>query len=84
MKLLAAAIALSLLGSVAAEARPKLPKPIDSPVVRPKVRDDHKAGKRIGKHPERFYRPEWGAAWGQTLNMKRKHEIPEYLKESQQ
>ena len=56
MKLLAAGIALFLLSSAGAEAglfssKSKLPKPIDSPIVRPKVRDDHKAGKRAGKHP---------------------------------
>jgi hypothetical protein len=29
-----------------------LPKAIDSPVVRPKVKDRHKEGKRGGNHPK--------------------------------
>jgi hypothetical protein len=86
MKLLAAGIALFLLSSAGAEAglfsrKTKLPKPIDHPVVRPKVRDDHKPGKRAGQHPERFTRPDWGANWGQTLDLKRRHDIPDYLKQ---
>jgi hypothetical protein len=85
MKLLAAGIAVLLLTSAGAEAAKgvKLPKPIDHPIVRPKVRDNHKAGKRAGDHPEQFHRPDWGAAWGQTLNTKRHHDIPDYLKQSE-
>jgi hypothetical protein len=88
MKLLAAGIALFLLSSAGAEAglfssRRKLPKPIDSPVVRPKVRDDHKAGKRTGRHPSNVSRPDWGANWDQTLSLKRRHDVPEYLKQTQ-
>jgi hypothetical protein len=88
MKLLAAGIALFLLTSAGAEAglfssKPKLPKPIDHPGIRPKVRDDHKAGKRAGRHPAQFARPEWGANWGQTLSLKRYHPVPEYLKQSE-
>ena len=89
MKLLAAGIAFLLLSSAGAEAglfgsnKPRLPKPIDSPIVRPKQRDDHKAGKRVGRHPDRFLRPEYGAAWGQTLDLKRHHDVPEYLKQQQ-
>ena len=91
MKLLAAGIALLLLSSAGAEAglfgssksKPKLPKPIDSPVVRPKVQDAHKAGKRAGQHPDRFLRPDYGAVWGQTLNLRHQHEVPEYLKQQQ-
>ncbi len=30
----------------------KLPKSIDYPMVRPKIRDDHKAIKRLGRHPQ--------------------------------
>ena len=91
MKLLAAGIALLLLSSAGAEAglfgssksKPKLPKPIDSPIVRPKQQDAHKAGKRTGNHPEKFHRPDWGANWGQTLDLKRHHDVPEYLKQQQ-
>ena len=88
MKLLAAGIALLLLGSAGAEAglfggRDKLPKPIDHPIVRPKVRHDHKAGKRAGQHPSQFVRSEWGAAWRHTLNLSRHHPIPPYLYQTQ-
>ena len=88
MKLVAAGIALLLLGSAFAEAgifsgKDKFPKPIDSPIVRPKYRDDHKAGKRIGRHPSAYYRSDWGADWGRTLTMRRHHPIPEYLYQTQ-
>jgi hypothetical protein len=28
-----------------------LPKPIDWPTIRPRIDDTHKAGKRVGRHP---------------------------------
>jgi hypothetical protein len=83
MKLLALGIALLLLGSTVSEAKPKLPKPIDSPVVRPKVREDHKVGKRAGKHPERFTRSTYGNEWNKIFNLKHRHGLPEYLNPSQ-
>jgi hypothetical protein len=91
MKLLAAGIVLLLLGSAGAEAgifsrksdNNKLPKPIDHPIVRPKVREDHKVGKRAGRHPSELIRPTWGAEWHQILDLKRPHPIPEYLKQTQ-
>jgi hypothetical protein len=54
----------------------KLPKPIDSPIVRPKVREDHKVGKRAGAHPARFSRPEWGAEWDVIFQNKPKQFLP--------
>jgi hypothetical protein len=33
-----------------------LPKAIDSPIVRPKVKDRHKEGKRGGDHPKQCFR----------------------------
>jgi hypothetical protein len=56
MKILTAVIALSLLGVGGAEARSwfgnrKLPKPIDSPIVRVKVKEHHKPGNRQ-RHPK--------------------------------
>jgi hypothetical protein len=91
MKLLAAGIALLLLSSSGAEAglfgsgksKPKLPKPIDSPIVRPKVQDAHKAGKRAGNHPEKYQRSDYGAEWGNILDTRRHHDIPPYLKQQQ-
>ena len=86
MKLMTAGVVLLLLASAGAEAFPfksrdRLPKPIDSPIVRPKLRGDHKAGKRTGRHPSQYQRPDWGALWGETLSLKRAHPIPEYLKQ---
>lgn len=92
MRLLIAGVVLVLAASTGAEAFPffhrarstdKLPKPIDSPIVRPKVREDHKVGKRAGRHPSQFQRPEWGAQWKETLSLKRPHPIPNYLKQTE-
>jgi hypothetical protein len=91
MKLLAAGIALLLLSSAGAEAglfgssksKPKLPKPIDSPIVRPNQDQSHKAGKRAGNHPEKFQRPDYGAEWGKILSVRRHHEVPDYLYQQQ-
>ncbi|PYQ46732.1 MAG: hypothetical protein DMF78_25555 [Acidobacteria bacterium] len=69
MKLIAAGVVLFLAASTAAEAFPffhrarstdKLPKPIDSPIVRPKLREDHKLGKKSGVHRASVTRYEWG------------------------
>ncbi len=54
MRFLAAVVALSLMGIGGAEAGwgdgRKLPKPIDSPIVRPNSKEHHKPGKRQ-RHP---------------------------------
>ena len=51
-----------LLGASGVEAgwfgTRRLPKPIDFPIVRPKVQEGHKAGKRAGRHPKSFVRNE--------------------------
>ena len=90
MKLVAVGIALLLLGSASVDAgvfgifkrKTDFPKPIDSPIVRPKFRDDHKQGKRAGRHPEQFARSEYGKEWGKIFAV-RHHPIPEYLYQSQ-
>jgi hypothetical protein len=87
MKLVAAGIALLLLGSASAESgifsgKNSLPKPIDSPIVRPRYRDDHKAGKRTGRHPSAFYRSAYGNEWKQIF-APRHHPIPAYLYQTQ-
>ena len=79
MKLLTGLLVVAVLaGASGADAWPwsrgrngKLPKPIDSPVVRPK-QNAEKATRM--KHPSRYQSPEWGALWGQTLNVKHSHE----------
>jgi len=50
-------VAMSLLGAAASDAgwfsrdKRRLPKPIDSPTLRPKVRVDHQPGHTSGDHP---------------------------------
>src|SRR5436305_15028567 len=66
MKIAAAVVAVLLLGSAGAQAgifssnKDKLPKPIDHPIVRPKLREDHKVGKKGGRHAAEMLRPEYG------------------------
>jgi len=90
MRLAVAGLALLLLGGASAEAgifssgKDKLPKPIDHPIVRPKVKEDHKVGKRAGRHPSEFHSSEYGAEWNHILFTKKgHHEIPEYLKQTE-
>ena len=91
MKLVAAGIALLLLGSASADAgifgifkgKTDFPKPIDSPIVRPKWRDDHKQGmKRVGRHPSSLGHAEYGSE-SKKIYATRHHPIPEYLYQSQ-
>lgn len=86
MKLVAAGIVLVLLSSAGVQAgifsggkKDKLPKPIDHPIVRPKAREDHKVGKKAGRHPEEMSRSSYGAEWGRILNLSRYHAVPEFL-----
>jgi hypothetical protein len=92
MKLVAVGVVLLLAASPAVEAFPlfhrarstdKLPKPIDHPIVRPKVREYHKVGKRVGRHPSELLRNTWGAEWKETLTLKRPHPVPAYLKQTE-
>jgi hypothetical protein len=90
MKLVTAGIALLLLGSASVDAgvfgifkrKTDFPKPIDSPIVRPKFRDDHKAGKRSGRHPSAYAHAQYGNEWNKIFAA-RHHPIPEYLYQSQ-
>jgi hypothetical protein len=50
--------------------------------VRPKYRDDHKAGKRTGRHPAAFASSEYGNEWKKIFSA-RHHPIPEYLYQTQ-
>ena len=60
MKVVAAVLVTLLLGAGAAEAgwvpSKKLPKPIDYPVVRPRLKEVHKPGKRANHPPSVTYR----------------------------
>ena len=48
--------------------RAKLPKPIDSPVVRPKADDSHKKG--LKQHPSRYQHAEWGSEMGRLTRVR--------------
>ena len=75
MKLLTGCLVLAILGSAGgADAwpwsrnrKPKLPKPIDSPVVRPKLKAEKSTRQQ---HPSKYHRPEWGSEWDRIFAMK--------------
>jgi len=80
MKFLTGCLVLALLGaSTGADAWPwsrnkkpnRLPKAIDSPVVRPKQQAE-KATRQ--EHPKRFESNTWGQEWDRTLDIKRPKE----------
>lgn len=79
MKLLTGCLVLALLGATTgADAwpwsrnrNPRLPKAIDSPVVRPKSNAE-KATRQT--HPSKYARQEWGQEWKRTLDTKRPKE----------
>jgi len=65
MRLLARVSFVLLLATASnayAGDKPKLPKPVDCPVVRPKVLESHKAG-NSQRHPEKYLRPDHGNEW---------------------
>jgi hypothetical protein len=81
MKVLTGLLLAAVLLAPAAEAglfgggSKKLPRPIDSPSVRPKVREDHKLGKRGGVHPRRGLDPMWGLDAHRTMNISRPKQL---------
>lgn len=83
MKILTGCLVLAILGaSTGADAwswrfwernrKPRLPKAIDSPVVRPKSRSAEKATRQ--EHPARYMRPEWGSEWERIFDVKQQRE----------
>jgi len=79
MKLLTGCLVLALLGvTTGADAwpwsrnKPRLPKPIDSPIVRPKSTSHEKATRQ--KHPSKYLKQEWGQEWDRTLSTKQPKE----------
>ena len=80
MKLLTGLLVLAIFGATTgADAwpwsrnrKPRLPKPIDSPIVRPNSKSVEKATRQ--RHPSRYMRQEWGQEWDRTLNIKRPNE----------
>jgi hypothetical protein len=65
MKLVAASLALGflLMGSSAQAglfgSNDKLPKPVDYPIVRPKLKETHKIPHMV--HPAKYQSHQWGA-----------------------
>ena len=47
--------------------KPSLPKPVDSPIVRPKVKEDHKAACHVRTLVKKYNSATWGANWGQVF-----------------
>ena len=75
MKFLIGCLVLAFLGaSTDADAwpwsrrTPRLPKPIDSPIVRPKSKSHEKSTR--GKHPSKYLKQDWGQEWDKTLSIK--------------
>ena len=67
-----AVVALGLLAAASAEAgwfhgSDKLPRAIDSPIVRPKVQEGHKVFHNMKSRLKQDERPEWGAQWNQIF-----------------
>ena len=80
MKLLTGCLVLALLGaSTIADAwpwsrsrNPRLPKAIDSPVVRPKSKSHEKSTRQ--RHASKYLEGTWGQEWDRTLNIKQPKE----------
>jgi hypothetical protein len=62
LRLTAVALVLCLSAPVVTWAgrEPKLPRAIDSPLLRPKVQEGHKAQLRQGRHPSKYWDTQWG------------------------
>ena len=79
MKLLTGCLVLALLGATTgADAwpwsrsrNPRLPKAIDSPIVRPKQKAE-KAKRQ--QHASKYLEGDWGQEWYRTLDVKRPKE----------
>ena len=79
MKLLTGCLVLALLGTTTgADAwpwsrnrNPRLPKAIDSPVVRPKLKAE-KAKRQ--HHSSKYLEGDWGQEWYRTLDLKQQKE----------
>lgn len=80
MKLLTGCLVLAVLAaSTGADAwpwsrrtgGPRLPKAVDSPIVRPKLKAERATRQ---KHPSKYERQEWGQEWDKTLNVRRPHQ----------
>lgn len=64
LRIAIAVVGLALSAGIAAADHGndgKLPKPIDSPIVRPKLREGHKVKARVRTNP--YERISWGSEW---------------------
>jgi hypothetical protein len=84
MRLISAAVAaLVLFSATGLQAWPwsskrKLPRALDSPIVRPKGQEHHKAGKRAGRHSAANTDARWGTEKS-VHSTNRPHQIPSFL-----
>ena len=59
----------------------KLPKPIDSPVVRPKLKETHKMGAHsLAPSKSKYGSPTWGANWNRIFHERNRPQPPSYLR----
>jgi hypothetical protein len=58
---------------------PKLPKAIDTPILRPKVKDGHKVAPHVRNQPDKYNNPNWGANW-KRLFRQRSRPLKPYLR----
>jgi hypothetical protein len=69
-----AVLAAGLLGPGGADAgwfkgSDSLPRPIDSPIVRPHVKEEHKVTHNLKPRLKQDASPGWGAQWKQIFNL---------------
>ncbi len=85
MRRILLAVALMALSGVSAQAgwfwggKAKLPKAIDSPILRPKVKDGHKVAPHVRKQPDKYNSLSWGANWDRLYRV-RSRPLKPYLR----
>ncbi len=57
----------------------KLPKAIDSPILRPKVKEGHKVAPHVLHESNRYNSPTWGGSWKRLLKA-RSRPLKPYLR----
>ena len=78
-----AVLTIGLLGSGVADAgwfkgTNSLPRPIDSPVVRPKLQEDHKITHNLRPRLKEDGRIGWGAQWNQIFRLPETRPVGHY------
>lgn len=85
MRLLVASaiLAVGVLGSGSADAgwfhsSNSLPRPIDSPIVRPQLKEIHKVGQGLVPRLKQDKHPGWGAQWNQIFRLPEARPVGHY------